>query len=467
MYGLVGVFALLRTWLSQFDVGLTPALSREMARFRAGAHDAVSIRNLLRSIEWLTLGLALFIFLLVWCGGEFLASNWLKLGDIPKASVISSIRWMGLVIALQFFDTTYRGALLGLQHQVTYNILCASFATLRHVGSWLVLALLAPTLEMFFAWQALVAGCNLLTTAFFVHRLLPKSSSETHFSLNALRDVWRFSAGMLGITSLALLLTQVDKTLLSHLIPLEEFALYALAGTAAGILNLAITPVLQAIYPRMVELVTREDETGFVKSYHASAQVITALGAPVLILLAMYPEGVLFLWTNDRNIAEASGPILAVLACGTFANVVMRMPYESMLAHGWTSLTLRVNVVAVLFLVPLLLILVPRYGAIGAAWVWLCLNLGYIVFTIQLMHRRILQGEMLRWYGFDVGFPLLAAASVGWLFRVLQPSSYESRLFLFLQFTLVGILALLAAVAASPALRLIVVERLLKRRSKD
>jgi O-antigen/teichoic acid export membrane protein len=38
-YGLIGVFAMLQTWLSLLDFGLTPTLTREMARPIANAED--------------------------------------------------------------------------------------------------------------------------------------------------------------------------------------------------------------------------------------------------------------------------------------------------------------------------------------------------------------------------------------------------------------------------------------------
>ena len=44
-YGLIGLFGVLQAWLSLLDMGMTPTLSREMARFTAGTHSAASIRE--------------------------------------------------------------------------------------------------------------------------------------------------------------------------------------------------------------------------------------------------------------------------------------------------------------------------------------------------------------------------------------------------------------------------------------
>ena len=47
-YGLIGLFSVLQAWLAMLDMGMTPTLNREMARFTAGSHSPQSIHNLLR-----------------------------------------------------------------------------------------------------------------------------------------------------------------------------------------------------------------------------------------------------------------------------------------------------------------------------------------------------------------------------------------------------------------------------------
>src|ERR1019366_6384617 len=77
-YGLIGIFALLQAWLGLLDMGMTPTLSREMARFTSGTHSAQSIRDLLRSIEVVGLGVALVIAVGIWVASGWLASDWLR-----------------------------------------------------------------------------------------------------------------------------------------------------------------------------------------------------------------------------------------------------------------------------------------------------------------------------------------------------------------------------------------------------
>ena len=154
-YGLIGLFALMQAWLGLLDMGMTPTLGREMARFTAGARSAQSIRNLLRSLEIVCFSVAIAIGIVVWAASGWLASDWLKADRLSAGVVQSAIAVMALVIALRFVEALYRGALFGLQRQVWFNAVNAAIATLRGVGAIVVLAGISTTLEAFFCGKRL------------------------------------------------------------------------------------------------------------------------------------------------------------------------------------------------------------------------------------------------------------------------------------------------------------------------
>jgi O-antigen/teichoic acid export membrane protein len=427
-YGLMGLFALLQAWLALLDVGLTPTLGREMARFTAGQQSPQAIRDLLRTLEYVCIGMATLIAIAVWTSSGWLASDWLKVGKLPIDAVQRAISIMALLVALRFVEGIYKSALFGLQRQVWTNGVNAALATLRGGGAVLILAAISPTIEAFFLWQALISLLSVLFLGFGVHRTLPHGSRRAQFSLTTLRPVWRYAGGMTGITLLALLLTQVDKLLLSRLLSLQDFGYYSLASMVAGVLYLLITPITTAMFPRMVELVSVSDNASLADIYHRGAQLVSVITAPMAVLLAFHGEGVLFAWSGSVDLATAAGPILAALAIGTFINGLMHMPYQLQLAHGWTGLVLKTNLVAVTLLVPTIFWVVPRHGAIGAAWVWIALNAGYVLLNIGLMHRRILTTEKWRWYGHDLLMPILGAAVTLLLLTGLKPSHLSDRI---------------------------------------
>jgi O-antigen/teichoic acid export membrane protein len=91
-------------------------------------------------------------------------------------------------------------------------------------------------------------------------------------------------------------------------------------------------------------------------------------------------------------------------------NGFMNIPYMTQLAHGWTGFAVHVNIVAVSVIIPAILWAVPRFGTIGAAWVWLGLNAGYVLVGMHFMHRKLLPGEKWRWYRDAIFKPLVVGS---------------------------------------------------------
>ena len=449
-YGLVGLFAVVQAWLTLLDVGMTPTLNREMARYTAGAHTPQSIRDLLRSLEMLCFTIAAIIGVVMWVASGYLASHWLKVEKLPPGVVARALGVMAVVVALRFVEGIYRGSLFGLQRQIWYNTVTAFLATIRYGGAVAVLAWVSPTIRAFFLWQAFVSLLSVSVLAVSVHRALPNAPSPPALSWQALAGVWKFAGGMIGITFLAILLTQVDKVLLSRLLTLERFGYYTLAAGVAGVLYMVIGPITQAIYPRMVELVSAHNQTAMISVYHQAAQLVTVATAPAVMLLSFYASGVIYMWSGNLELAQNTAPILSALVVGTFLNGLMWMPYQFQLAHGWTGLTLKVNLIAVAVLIPAIFWVVPRYGAVGAARIWVALNAGYVLIAIQFMHRKLIPREKWRWYFADVLFPVAGTIGVVLVAERVQPGTYESRRHWLVFLLLTGVSAtLISALLAS------------------
>jgi O-antigen/teichoic acid export membrane protein len=413
-YGLIGLHAMLQTWFSLLDMGITPTLGREMARFTSGTHSKESIRDLLRSVEFVAVGIAFLICVSVALGANWIATSWLKADALPVEMMARAVAIMGLVIALRFVEGIYRSAIVGLQLQVLFNVVNSLMSTLRALGAVVILAWISPTIWAFFLWQGLVSIASLSILGVVTYSSVPKGERGGRFSLKSLRGVWHFAGGMVGITLLALLLTQVDKILLSKLLSLSEFGYYTLAGTVAGALFILIGPITQAFYPRFCELFASSDKVALADNYHKGAQLVSVIAGSAAIVLIFYAETFLKLWTQNVELAARVSILLSLLTLGNMLNGLMWIPYQMQLAHGLTSLTIYINTVAVIIIVPAILWIVPCYGVVGAAWIWVMLNAGYCLIAMPLIFQRIMTAEKWLWYRDDVLIPLVfALLSVG------------------------------------------------------
>lgn len=450
-FGLIGAFAALQGWFVLLDLGLSPTLSREMARFSVGAHKPQGIRNILYTMEVIYLCVGLLLTLLVATSAHWLATNWFNAQQLPAATIGQALTIAGGVFGCRWMSTLYRSALLGLQKQIWLSVVNAVFATLRYAMVVFILAFISPTIEAFFAFQLIVGIAETLILGSEVRRSLPKPPERPAFSVVALRDVWRFAAGMTLITILSALLTQADKLMLSTLLPLSQFGYFTLATTMAGVLSLLTGPIANIAYPHFTMLVEQNSQQKLVERYHAFSQFLACLVFPAMLVLCVFAHEVVFVWTGNITTADAVAPLLSILVLGNALNSLMHTPYLAQLAYGWLRLTAVVNSVSVLVFLPALLVSVPLYGAMAAAWMWVAINLASMLFSVSVMHRRILRGELWRWCSRDLLLPLCSGGVVV-AFSALEKSHFSagSRVFDFFFVAITLLAAFIVTTLATP-----------------
>lgn len=451
-YGLIGIFTTIQGVSGILDMGLSATMTREMARLSAVAEKAQEMRNLLRSVEVIYWGVAFLIALVIITISPFIAHHWIKAGQISPEKVEHALMLMGFAMALQWPGALYSGSLIGLQSQILLNVVNIVMNTLRGVGAILVLWLISPTIEVFFCWQILINGTNTFVLALFIWRNLPQGDAVASFQKQLLAGVWKFAAGMTAISLVATILTQMDKVILSKMLTLEVFGYYTLAGVVATSLYRIIGPVFSAVYPRFIQLVTLGDEDGLVKLYHKSCQFLSVLILPVTAVIAFFSYEIMYLWTRNPITAERSYLLVSLLIVGTALNGLMNVPYALQLANGWTKLSLVTNLIAIALLVPMVIFMTSRYGAVGGASVWILLNGSYVLISGHFMHRRLLQQEKWHWYRQDILFPLAASLVVAGLGRVLMPNGM-SEIILILFLVVVSVLTLFVTAIATPTIR--------------
>jgi O-antigen/teichoic acid export membrane protein len=426
-YGLVGIFATLQAIFALLDMGLSTTLNREMARLSALPDKEQEMRNLVRSLEIIYWSIALFIGIVVIMAAPYIANKWIKTVQLSPQTIEQALRIMGCAMALQWPASLYYGGIAGLQKQVLLNVINSSMSTLRSVGVVLILWLVSPTVLAFFLWQIIISFINTALLALFLWHSLRLAGNKAIFQKKLLVAVWRFAAGVSGISILATILTQLDKIILSKMLSLEMFGYYSLSGAVAITLYRLIGPVFIATYPRLTELVFFEDQDGLKQLYHKSCQVMSVLILPVTVIVALFSYEILLIWTQNPVTAERCHLLVSILICGTALNGLMNIPYALQLANGWTSLTLAINLIAIIILVPTIVFVTREYGALGGASVWILLNGCYVFIGIHLMHRRLLPDEKWRWYWQDVFLPFFAAivpAGFGKLLFISQASGY-------------------------------------------
>jgi O-antigen/teichoic acid export membrane protein len=267
-----------------------------------------------------------------------------------------------------------------------------------------------------------------------------------------LKRIWRFSAGVSGIALSALVLMQMDKVLLSRILPLEDFGRYMLASLIASGLYVILSPVFNAIYPRMSGLVSSGNTSELVELYRSGTRLLVGFIFPVAITGIVFSRDFVALWTRDPRTASTVAPIFSLFLLGTMLNGAMHFPYALQLAYGATGLPLKINMILIGAFVPTVIFLAERFGAVGGAGAWAILNCLYLFLGTWLTHRSLLKGIGARWILYDVAQPLgLAVLIAGFGGTIVRNVEHQELIRVFIG-TVLALVSFAVTVLLSPGL---------------
>lgn len=404
-YGLVGFCATVLISAQILELGLSQALTRELARHAGG--QSPDARSLFLSLERLYLVLAA-----IFGGCLFLAAPLLGrvvgAAELPPGTVATALQLIAVLMALQLLVNLYVAGLLGLEQVKLAALLRAGTATLAAAGGVGVIYWGYPSVLALFAWFGAVAAGGALAARLLLASRLPGGAAAA-FRPALVLGLWRFAGGMTAITTAAVLVSQLDRWLLIHLLPLGQFGYYALAASLAAAVNLIVSPLFGTLFPRFSFLAARDDAEGMRRVYSAATQALGATVVPLALTLSLFSHEVLRLWTRDAAVAQQASTVLSLLVLGSMLNGLMNVPYALHLALGNTRLVLAINLAGIAFLVPAILALAPRWGPPGAALAWLGFNVVFAALAVPITHRRLPRWGAARWLGRDV-LPGAAAA---------------------------------------------------------
>jgi O-antigen/teichoic acid export membrane protein len=449
-YGLVGVLATLQGLFVFVNVGLSQTMNRETAR-AYGQGDVSTTANLLRSFEYIYWALAVGIALVLMAAASALSSRWLNFEQLSPDVVKNAVTLIGIVVASRLPIGLYIGALSGAQRLVALNVVEISVATFSSLGAVLCLTFVAPSILVLFSWQAAVALGHAGVLRYLAWKT-PGQASTGYFDVAALRAVWSFSGGAAIVTLLGILLTQIDKVLLSNMLSLEAFGYYTLAGNLARVLTLFVGPIFNVVFPWFSSLVAAAKMAELTHGYRLGSRALAAVVFPLAAVFAVFSPNFLQAWTGSSAIADEAGPAMAWIAVGYALNGVMHFPYALQLAFGNTRLPTLISSILAVVVIPLTIVFTLNLGMLGGAMAGCIMNVLYLFLGTWLTHRALLRGIGWRWLALDIGVPAAISAvfaAAAWHLQ-LQTLSNSWAL---IAAALIGVTMLGAIVLTSPGLR--------------
>lgn len=381
-FGLISLASIFQTILSLIDSGISQSLVRDFAvRYSSDNEGKKSCARLLSGFERLYLIIA-FIFGLILIILTLPIANYFSYEkSIQLDLLLIALYGSACIFIVQFPGSIYRSLFTGTQHHAIFNQILVTFVLTRHIGSVLILSFW-PCLFLFFLWHFLIA---FLETYFRFRAAWKILSPEKFYNQTGLFFELKDSKKTITYLSISIFLgaltLQIDKLILSFMIPIKEFGYYIIAATiATGLLQL-IYPLTQTILP-IVTILQNQNEK-IQKVYKQSFLTITIISLVVGLIFIFFGENFLFLWLKSEESSKYIYQILEVLLVGTMVNALYNIGYIHWLSNKRIYCILKINIIGLIITICITPFLISIYGSQGAAFGWILSSFIGLVMSLE------------------------------------------------------------------------------------
>jgi O-antigen/teichoic acid export membrane protein len=224
------------------------------------------------------------------------------------------------------------------------------------------------------------------------------SGSSGAFSLVRLKPVLGYASGMMAMSVIAGVNTQLDRLVVSRLRPLDEFSYYSLAATLSQIPTVVTMPIAMALLPRFTALNEAAQHATLRQLYELNTYLIATCSSIAAFVLVFFAHDVMSVWMHGQEIPTVVVPVIQLLSMGGLFLALQLTPFQLSLANGHNRTNVRLGAVALVITIPMQVIFTSRYGVVGAAIPWLALNAFAFAYLGVVLNRRFNEGHARDWF---------------------------------------------------------------------
>ena len=441
-FGLIGFYIMLQSWMQLLDIGMKPTLARESSKYRAGSIKSQELRKIIRTLEVVFVLTGALSALAIILSSDYIAVSWLNVKDLEISTVSLTLSIMAIIVGVRWLTSLYNGVVTGLERQVWLNGFGIIAGTFRFVFVLIPFEIYGASIEVFFFYQLIISLLEVLIIITFTYGNFEKSTELVRYSFDVLKKIYKFSFAIAFGSVVWVLVTQIDKLILSKYISLQEYGYFSLAIVIANGLFVLGNAIGAAIMPRMTIYNEQGNGKELDKLYFLSVEIVLMIVVPISSMLFFYGDNILYLWTNDTLAAISASKIMKWYVLG---NVVVSMgafAYYLQYAKGDLKLHVRGNIILASILIPSQIYVASNYGPIYTGLLWFVINLLIVVFWLGVIHKKFLPGKHLSWLWVNIkmfigGYVVVYALS--YYFNV----NFEYELTEFFKLTFISFISLI------------------------
>jgi O-antigen/teichoic acid export membrane protein len=381
----LGIYALGMTIIGFVGLFNAFGLPQSAVRFVA-AYRATGRTEQLR--HFLGRGLFLLLFSNLILGGLLLlAGPWIAIHFYRTPELKE---YFGLFVLLMLLGalTTFLGQVLAGYKDVARRTVITNFigTPLAMVLS-IVLIVWGLGLRGYILAQILGGVAVLVLLGLAVRTLTPATRDIRLPIFSPLeKQVVSFSAFALGVSLLEFLMAQSDKVLIGFYLNARDVGIYAVAMGLVSFVSIVLQSVNQIFSPAIADLHARGDLALLTRLFQTLTKWCLGLTLPLGAVMIIFAPVLMHVFGRDF---EVGWPVLVIGTIGQVVNCGVGSVGYLLLMSGHQRDLVRIQTVMAVVMVALGLLLVPKWGIVGAAIVAAVTNLVSNLWYLWEVRRKL------------------------------------------------------------------------------
>jgi O-antigen/teichoic acid export membrane protein len=357
VWALIGYFSL-------FDLGLSRALTQQLAATRASGQlqDLPTLMKtgvLLTALTGAVGGCILALLALP------LSQQWLGISAHLQKDALYALLIAAIGIPMTTITNGLRGALEAYGEFKIVNLQRLVLGMTNFALPALSAFLFGASLSMMVL--TLVAGRLVLlaTHLHYTSKLIPFKWMQADIKRASGRRLYSFGLWMTVSNIVSPLIVYIDRFFISALLGASVVAYYAIPLEL--IVRVLIIPgaLTAALFPHLASLFAQNTDEAM-RLYHKCMRIVGLIMLPLVALIITGSQWGLTFWLGSEFSGNAS-LVLMVLSTGLFFNAIAQVPFAAIQAMGNAKLTAIIHCVELIIYIPTLYFSLVAFGLTGAA----------------------------------------------------------------------------------------------------
>jgi O-antigen/teichoic acid export membrane protein len=331
---------------------------------------------------------------------------------------ILALRIASAAFVLQFLTQVVLSVPTAMQRFEIVNLVRASSEAVRIAGAvvllWLGYGL--PSL-MGMVLAASLGGCIAYTIA--AKKLLPELNIVPGFSRTHLGSLLRHSKYVVVANAGNQIVSAADVFLIGFFLPVANVAYYAIGYTLAQRMSIFVNNVVSVVFPAASSFAGEEQGAKIRELYLRGMKLCAIVGCFPALALSIFSRPFLLYWLG-ADYAREGALSLTLLTLGFLINSFSYVPYQVLQSTRHADIAAKAIAAYAILNVSLFLLLIPRFGIVGAAAGFLTAQLLFVPLFVQ--RANLLLGvEWIAVLRVSYLRPFLAASCAACLCWLCQP----------------------------------------------